>query len=338
VSAYAVGEWFVAGLFLVLSAMSMTLSVRLLRQGHIVTPRQLSRVARALRRRRREVPSDVVEHLMVVGRVQPAWLRLGLGVGTCVIGLSTGAAIVLGGDPGSANSMFFVTLGGSALALYFGAAIGAFVGLSCMQRESQDMDVRSVRQPLRDYCSPLAIALPIVAFLAHVLLLFALLLRLAPSLDGGSVARAIALPGMWTVIVAPPILFVPILATTIVIYRIGALSLLAIPQEIDARRRIDNAMRKAGIWQIVILQLLVASVVGVSQYLILATGAYLAYDYSPLYAAAMNGWYPIYLGYVLVMALTALALLILLRAGRLVKPVQRKQAGAVLAESVQAAK
>ena len=334
---YAVGEWLVAVLFLVLSAISIIRGVRLLRQGHIVTPRQLSKIVRALRRRGREVPSDVAEQLILAGRAASAWLRLGLGGGTGVVGLSIGAAIVLGGNPGPANSTFLITLGGSALALYFGAAIGAFVGLSRMQRESRDIGVRPVQQPLRDYCSPLAIALPIVAFLTQVLLLFALLQQLAPSLDGGSVARAIALPGMWTVIATPAILFVPILATTIVTYRIGALSLLTIPQEIDARRRMDNAMRKVVIWQIVTFQILVASVVGVTQYWILAIGAYLAYDYSPPYAAAMNGWYPIYLGYLVVMALTALALLILLRVGRLAKPGRPKQAGAVPAESIRAA-
>ncbi len=55
------------------------------------------------------------------------------------------------------------------------------------------------------------------------------MLRLAPNLDSDSLARAFALPGMWSVPVAPVILLVLVIALMVVILAIWRLAAIGSP-------------------------------------------------------------------------------------------------------------
>lgn len=294
---------------------SVIIALRQMRRGQVVTPREIARWQGAMRRRGGDVATDVAEIMMLDGRVQQSWLRLGLGAGAIIAGMCPAILLALRiRNPDPNDVLFFAVLGGAAIALFIGGAFGALMGFSRMRRDPGVSHAPKTPQRLRDYCSPFAAVLPFLALVANLALMIILVMRLAPSLDKDALARAFALPGMWSVVVEPGLLLVLAIATIFVIQRLGALPLLYLPRDEAIRQRADNAMRRIGAWQVVLCFLLVAFTAGMGQFSMLALGNF---PFIPLYMARLEGWYLIYLG---VIAILVLVVLVLIRIPRRVRP------------------
>lgn len=308
----------IVAVFLGLGVGSVIVARRIMRWGEVATPQEEARWERIARRRGLTVPSDVVAILALAGRKQYVGLRLGLGVGALLVGVCTGGFLLFGGDPGPTNLSFLVVLSAATIVFFPSAAISLLIAYSRMRRERGGDDGQQKPHRLWDYCSPLAIALPFLLLFANLSMTIIVALRLSPDLTSDSLARAFALSGMWSVLVTPAILLVLALATVAVIWRFGALPLLAFSRDVDERKRVDYAWRKAAIWQIVTTFSLVAFMLDAGQFAVLALGSY---PVSTLYEARMEGWYLLYLG---VMALIPLTLLVLIRTRRIVPVVSIK--------------
>ncbi len=256
-----------------------------MRWGEAATPQEIARIERAVRRRGGEGAADIVEILALDGRIQNIWLRLGLGAGALLSAACVGIYLVVSGDPGPGGPTSLAVLTGSTIALFPGVAIGTLVGFSRMKREPHNLDAKPSSPRLWDYCPPIVLIFPCLVLFGNLLLMSLLVLRLAPNLDSDSLARAFALPGMWSVPVAPAILLALVIAMMVVIWRIGALPLLVLPRDADARRHADSIMRKVAILQIVIFFSAVAVEIGLGQLL-----PYWQRVFYPSYPSIWRGW------------------------------------------------
>ena len=297
--------------FLGLGVGSILVARRIMRWEELATPREIARWERAARRRGRTVPLDAVESLALAARKQYVGLRLGLGIGALFVGLCTGAFLLFGGNPGPTNLPFLLALSAAVIVFVPSAALGLLIGYSRMKRAKDGDDEQREPHRLWDYCSPLALALPFLIVFANLIMMLIVALRLSANFADVSLARTFAWPGMWSALVAPAILLVLALAMVVAIWRFGALPLLALPRDGDERRRVDYAMRRVAIWQIVMTFSLVALVLAIGQFEVLA---FSGYPFSTLFEARMEGWFLLYLAVMIVIPLTLLALM---RSGRM---------------------
>jgi hypothetical protein len=72
----------------------------------------------------------------------------------------------------------------------------------------------------------------------------------APRLDGASLARAFALPGMWNVPSAPAILLTVAIVAELLTRWSVALPQLDLPQDATVRFRADKHIRRWAIWRL----------------------------------------------------------------------------------------
>lgn len=302
-NAFVVFDLIVVALFVGMGVGSMMVARRQMRRGQAVTPQAIEKLQRAVRKRGVDLSSDVAEIQLLAARTQRNWLRIGLGAGVLFAGVLAGVSLFVSG-PDSSDLPFLAVLCGSTFALYIGAAIGLLTGFSRMRREQPETpDAQQKFQRLWDYCSPFAIILPWLIVFINLVLMVVLVNRLASHLDAGARANVFALPGMWTALAEPGALLVMLVATMFLIWRFGAFPLFYLPRGAEVRQRVDNAMRSVAIWQMVAVFVFVAIELGFGQFLLLASGVY---PNVPLYTARLEGWYLIYLGLLLIIALVAL--------------------------------
>jgi len=301
-NAFVVFDLIIVALFVGMGVGSMMVARRQMRRGQVVTPQEIEKVQRAFRKRGVEFSSDVAELQLLAARIQRIWLRFGLGAGVLLAGVLACVSLFVSG-PDSSNLPFLAVLGGSTIALYIGAVIGLLIGFSRMRRDPDPPDAQQKFQRLWDYCSPFAIILPWLVVTINLVLMVVLVNRLASHLNDGVWTHVFALPGMWTALAEPGALLMMLIATMLLIWRFGAFPLFYLPRGAEVRQRADNAMRSVAIWQMVAIFVLVAIELGFVQFLLLASGVY---PNVPLYTARLEGWYLIYLGLLLIIALVAL--------------------------------
>lgn len=289
-------------------------SVVRMRRGEAGTRRETARLARVVGRRGRDLPAAVAESLVLASRTFTSWVGFGLGVASLLSGACSGVFLALHNKSDLVDSSsFLVVMAGSLAGLYPGAFIGALVGLARMRREPGGADALRLRPHRRDYRPALVPLLPFLVYLANIIFMAVLVMRLEQHFSA-TLEQTLALPGMWSAVVVPAILLILFLATVLAMPWVGSLRLLYLPSDTPVRQRVDNAMRRMAIGLLGAFYVFVAFELGMGQ--LVALNA--SFDPStPLALAGLDGWYFLYLGVVL-LCLVVLLLGYVVAAARMV--------------------
>lgn len=284
--------------FLLVAGMTCAIfGARMLRRGDAVTAEEAVNWRRAVRKQGfdalPEMNPDITDILVRAWRTLPGWYLLCAGIGGMLAGAGTAVFLAArgGGRYDYVTGMLFL-----AAFLYPGVLVGVIVGLARIPRNPRaTVDGGILPRAWRLFRLPLVAWYPAAALAVNVILMTILVLRLAPGLDLAALARASALPGMWSVPIVPPILIAVTVSILLVKRWILTLAPLRLPQDADVRQQADGRLRKLALGMIYSMANYTAWLATFAQYILLTSGVY---PDKPLLIARLDDWY-FYLYFVL---------------------------------------
>ncbi|HEU5347125.1 MAG TPA: hypothetical protein VFU63_00805 [Ktedonobacterales bacterium] len=263
---------------------------RMLLRGDAVTAEEAVNWRRGVRKQgfdaSPDMNPDITDILVRAWRTWRGWYLLCLGIGgvfEAAIAIFVWAVM----DMGREQALVLFAL--LVVVLYPSVIVGEIVGLVRIPREQRTIgDDEPLLRLLRRSRLPIPAWYPAFALATNVVFMTVLVLRLAPGLDTTALARAFALPGMWSVLVVPFILFAIAVSLFLIRRRVVALAPLYLPQDAEMRQRADILLRQDTLRGIYFMALYGAWMALLAQSSLLMTGVY---PNIPFVTAGMDDWY-----------------------------------------------